>query len=117
MRHLPFQCHSSYSRLQDDPQILNARKTVQRAWCPYGQASTEYRVSLINLDVFYTKCAEEFAQNTMDDIEKHTLEYRSAEAWMSINLFCGRKFRFRNCVNSESIDDMKLKIRIIVLQY
>ena len=25
--------------------------------------------------------------------------------------FCGRKFRFTNCVNAESIDDMKLKIK------
>ena len=103
--------HSSYSRLQDDPRILNARKTVQRACSRYGQASTEHMVSLINLDEAYTRCAEEFAQNTIDDIEKHTLEYRSAEAWKAINLFCARKFRFKNCMNAESIDYMKLRIK------
>ena len=111
VRHLPFKRHSSYSRLQDDPRILNARKTVQRACSRYGQASTEHKVSLINLDEAYTRCAEEFAQNTIDDIEKHTLECRSAEAWKAINLFCGRKFRFTNCVNAESIDYMKLSIK------
>ena len=74
VRHLAFKRHSSYSRLQDDPQILNARKTVQGAFSRYGQASTEHKVSLINLDEMYTRCAEEFAQNTIDDIEKHTLE-------------------------------------------
>ena len=103
--------HSSYSRLQDDPRILNAWKTVQRACSRYGQASTEHKVSLINLDEAYTRCAEEFAQNTIDDIEKHTLECRSAEAWNAINLFCGRKFRFTNCVIAESIDYMKLRIK------
>ena len=111
MRHLPFKRHSSYSRLQDDPRILKARKTVQRACSRYGQASTEHRASLINLDEAYTRCAEEFAQNTIDDIEKHTLECRSAEAWKTINLFCGRKIRFTNCVNAESIDYMKLRIK------
>ena len=74
VRHLPFKRHSSYSRLQDDPRISNARKTVQGACSRYGQASTEHRVSLINLDEVYTRCAEEFALNTIDDIEKHTLE-------------------------------------------
>ena len=111
MKHLPFKRHYSYSRLQDDPHILNARKTVQGACSRYGQASTEHRVSLINLDEVYTRCAEEFAQNTIDDIKKHTLECRSAEAWNAINLFCGRKFRFTNCVNAESIDYMKLRIK------
>ena len=110
MRHLPFKRHSSYSR-QDDPRILNARKTVQRACSRYGQASTEHMVSLVNLDEAYTRCAEEFAQITIDDIEKHTLECRSAEAWKAINLFCGRKFRFTNCVNAESIDNKKLRIK------
>ena len=105
VRHLPSIRHSSYSRLLDDPQILNARKTVQRACSRYGQASTEHKVSLINLDEVYVKCAEEFAQNTIDYIARHTLESRSAEAWKSTNLFCGRKFRFTNCVNAESIDE------------
>ena len=108
VRNLPFQRHS---RLQDDPRILNARKTAQGACSRYGQASTEHMVSLINLDEVYTRCTEEFAQNTIDDIEKHTLECRSAEAWKAINLFCGRKFRFTNCVNAESIDDMKPRIK------
>ena len=111
VRHLPSQRHSSYSRLQDDPRILNARNTVQGACSRNGQASTEHIVSLINLDEVYTRCADEFAQNTIDDIEKHTLECRSAEAWKAINLFCGRKFRFMNCVNSEFIDNMELGIR------
>ena len=111
MRHLPVKRHSSYSRQQDDPRILNARKTVQGACSRYGQASTEHKVSLINLDEVYTRCAEEFAQNMIDDIEKHTIECRSAEAWKAINLFCGRKFRFTNCVNAESIDYMKLRIK------
>ena len=92
VRQLPFKCHSSYFRLQDDPRILNARKTVQGACSRYGQTSTEHMVSLINLDEVCTRCAEEFAQNMIDDIEKHTLECRSAEAWKTINLFCGRKF-------------------------
>ena len=78
---------ASYSWLQDDPRIVNAMKSVQRACSQYGQASTEHMVSLINLDEVYTKCAEEFAQNTIDDIEKHTLECRSAEACKAINLF------------------------------
>ena len=82
--------HSSYSRLHDDPRILNARKTVQGACSRYGHASTEHKVSLINLDEVYIKCADEFAHNTIDDVEKHTLECRSAEAWKAINLFCGR---------------------------
>ena len=90
---------------------MNARKTVQGACSQYGQASTEHRVSLINLDEVYTRCGEEFAQNTIGDIEKHTVECRSAEAWKAINLFCGRKFRFTNCPNAESIDDMKLRIK------
>ena len=111
VRHLPFKRHSSYPRLQDDPRILNARKTVQGACSRYGQASTEHRVSLINMDEVYARCAEEYAQNTIDDIEKHTLECRSADAWKAINLFCGRKFRFTNCVNAESIDYMKLRIK------
>ena len=111
VRHLPFKRHSSYSRLQDDPRILNARNTVLSACSRYGQVSTDHKVSLINLDVAYTRCAEEFAQNTIDDIEKHTLECRSAEAWKAINLFCGRKFRFTNCVNAEWIDYMKLRIK------
>ena len=38
------------------------------------------------------------------------MECRSAEVWKAINLSCGRKFRFTNCVNAESIDDMKLMI-------
>ena len=92
VRHLPFKRHSSYSRLHDDPHILNARKIVQGACSRYGQASTEHRASLINLDEAYTRCAEEFVQHTIDDIEKYTLECRSAEAWKAINLFCGRKF-------------------------
>ena len=100
VRRLPFKRHSSYSRLQDDPRILNARKTVQGACSRYDLASTEHKVSLINVDEVYTRCAEEFAQNTIDDIEKHTLECRSAEAWKAINLFCGRKFRFTNCANA-----------------
>ena len=87
VRHLLFKRHSSYSRLQDDPWMLNARKTVQRACSRYGQARTEHRVSLINLDEVYTRCTEEFAQNTTDDIEQHTLECRSIEAWKTINLF------------------------------
>ena len=110
MRHLPFKRNSSYSRLQDVSRISNARKTVQGASSRYDQASTEHMVSLINLDEFYTRCAEEFSQNTIDDIEKHTLECRSAEAWKAINLFCCRKFRFTNCVNAEPIDNMKLGI-------
>ena len=100
MRHLPFKRHSSYSRLQDDPQMLNARKTVQGACNRYGQGSTEHTVSLINLDEVYTRCAEEFAQNTIDDIEKHTLECRSAEAWKAINLFLWQKiqiYELREC--------------------
>ena len=111
VRHLPFKRHSSYPMPQDDPQILNARKTVQRACSRYGQASTEHMVSLINLDEVCTRCVEEFAQNTIDDIEEHTLECRSAEAWKAINLFCCRKFRFTNCANAESIDDMKLWLK------
>ena len=91
--------------------ILNVRKPVQRACSRYGQFSTEHEVSLINLDEVKTRCDEEFAQNTIDDIEKHTLECRSAEAWKAINPFCGRKFRFTICVNAESIDDMKLWIK------
>ena len=43
--------------------------------------------------------------------EKHTVEFRSLEAWKAINLFCGKKFRFTNCVNAESIDKMKLRIK------
>ena len=111
VRHLPFKRHSSYSRLQDDPRNFNARKTVQGACSRYCQASTEHKVSLINLDEVYTRCADEFAQNMIDDIEKHTLECRSAEAWKAINLFCGRIFRFTNCVNAESIDYMKVRIK------
>ena len=111
MRHLPFKRHSSYSRQQDDPQILNARKTVQRACSQYGKASTEQKVSLINQDEVYTRHAEAFAQNKIDDIEKRTVECRSAEAWKAINLFCGRKFIFTNCVNAESLDNMKLRIK------
>ena len=100
VRHLPFKRHSSYSRLQDDQRILNAMKTVHRASSPYGQASTEHKVSLINLDEVYTRCAEEFAQDTIDDIEKHTLECRSAEAWKAINLFLWQKikiYEMREC--------------------
>ena len=63
------------------------------------------------LDEAYIRCAEEFAQNTIDDIEKHTLECRSAVAWKAINLFCCHLFRFTNCVNAESIDYMKLRIK------
>ena len=111
VRHLPFKRQSSYSRLQIDPRILNARITVQGTCSRCGQASTEHRVSLINLDEVHTRCAEEFARNTIDEIEKHTLECRSAEEWEAINLFCGRKFRFTNCVNAESIDNMKLRIK------
>ena len=111
VRHLPFECNSSYTRLQDDPRILNARKKVQGTCSRYGQASTEHRVSLINLDEVYTRCAGEFAQSTIDDIEKHTLECRSAEAWKAVNRFYGRKFRFTNCVNAESIDNTKLRIK------
>ena len=77
---LQFKRRSSNSRLQDDPRILNARKTVQGACSRYGHASTEHMVSLINLDEVYTRCADEFSQNTIGDIEKHTLECRSAEA-------------------------------------
>ena len=111
VRQLTFIRHSSYSRLQDDPRILNDRKTVQGACSRYGQGSTENKVSLINLDEVYTRCTDKFAQNTIDDIEKHTLECRSTEAWKSINLFCGRKLRFTNCTNSESIHNMKLRIK------
>ena len=68
-------------------------------------------VSLINLDEVNTRCAEEFAQNTINNIEKHTHECRSAESWKAINIFCGRKFRLTNCVNAESIDDMKSRIK------
>ena len=93
VRHLPFKRHSSYSRLQDDSRILNARKTVQGACSRYVQANTEHKVSLINLDEVYTRCAEQFAQNTIDDIEKHTLECRSAEAWKAINLFLWQKIQ------------------------
>ena len=93
MRHLPFKRHSSYSRLQNDPRILNARNTVQGAKSRYGQASTEHNVSLINLDEVNTRCAEEFAQNTIDDIEKHTIECRSAEAWKAINPFLWQKIQ------------------------
>ena len=50
VRHLPFKRHSSYTRLQDDPRILNARITVQGACSRYGQARTEHKVSVINLD-------------------------------------------------------------------
>ena len=107
VRHLSFRRHSSYSRLLDDPWILNAWKTVQRACSRNGQASTEHKASLINLDEAYKRCAEKFAQNTIDDIENHTLECRSVEEWKAINLFCCRKFRFTNCVNAESIDYMK----------
>ena len=89
VRHLQSKRHSSYSRLQDDPRILNARKTVQGACSRYGLASSEHKVSLINLDEVYTRCAEEFAQNMIDEHEKHTLECRSAEACKAINLFCG----------------------------
>ena len=96
--------------MQDDPRILNAWKTVQGACSRYGQASTEHKVSLINLDDFYIRCAEEFAHNATENIEKHTLKCLTAEAWKAINLFCGRKFRFTNCVNAESIDNMKLGI-------
>ena len=109
VRHLPFKRHSTYSRLQDNPRILNVRKTVQRGCSRCGQASTEHNFIFFLSDV-YTKCAEEFAQNKIDDIEKHALECRSADGWKAINLFCGRKFRFTNCVNAESIDDMKLGI-------
>ena len=68
-------------------------------------------VSLINLDEVYTRCTEAFAQNTIDNIEKHILECGSSEAWKAINLFCGRKFRFTNCVNAELIDNMKPGIK------
>ena len=90
---------------------MSTRKPVQRACIRYGQDSTEHKVSLIDLDEGYTKCAEEFAQNTIEDIKIHPLEFRSAEAWKAINLSCDRKFRFTNCVNVGSIDDMKLKIK------
>ena len=106
MRHLPSKRHSSYSRLQDDPQILNARKTVQRACSRYGQAGTEHKVSLINLDEVNTRCAEEFAQNTIGTYSGMPIG-RSLES----NLFCGRKFRFTNCVNAQSIDNMKVRIK------
>ena len=111
VRHLLSKRHSSYSRLQDDPWILNSRKTAHGAYSRYGRVSTEHRVTLINLDEVYTGSAEEFAQNTIDDIEKHTLECRSAEAWKAINLLCGRKCRFTNCMNAESIGNMRLIIR------
>ena len=91
--------------------ILNSRKTIQGACSRYCQASIEHMVSLINMAEVYTICAVEFAQNTIDDIEKHTLECRSEEAWYAINLFCFRKFGFTNCVNAESIDYMKLRIK------
>ena len=93
VKHLPFKRHSSYSRLQDDPRILNARKTVQRAYSRYCQASTEHKVSLINLDEAYTRCADELVQNTIDDIEKHILECLSVEAWKAINLFLWQKIQ------------------------
>ena len=83
VRHLPFKRNFSYSRLQDDIRILNAWETVQRACSRYGQASTEHKVSLINVDEVYTRRAEEFAQNTIDDIEKHTLECRSVNCFPS----------------------------------
>ena len=77
VRHLTIKRHSSYSRLQDDPRIFKSRKTVQEACIRYSQASTEHKVSLINLDEVYTRRADEFAQNTIHDVEKHTLECRS----------------------------------------
>ena len=79
VRHLPVKRHSSYSRLQDDPRILNARKAVQGACSRYGQASTEHMVYLINQNEVYTRYPEESTQTqTIDDTEKHTLECRSA---------------------------------------
>ena len=100
MRHLPFKHHSSYSRLQDDPQILNARKTVQGACSRYGQASTERRVFLINLNEVYTRCAEEFAQNMIDDIEKHSgmpigrsMESNQSFLWQKIQVYELRECR------------------------
>ena len=71
------------NELQNEPRILNAKKTVQGACSRYGQASTEHKVSLINLDEVYTRCAEELAQNTIDDIEKHTLECRMGRSMVS----------------------------------
>ena len=70
MRHLPFKRQSNYSWLQDDLRILNAMNTVQRACSRYGQASTEHTVSVFNLDEVYTKYAEVFAKNTIDDIDE-----------------------------------------------
>ena len=66
---------------------------------------------MINLDEVYTKYAEQFAQSMIDDIEKPTLECQSAEALKAINVFCCKKFRFMNCVDAESIDNMKLRIK------
>ena len=111
MRHLPFKRHSSYSRLQDDPQILNARKTIQGACSRYGQASTEHRVSLINLDEVYTRCTEEFAQNAIDYIEKHTLECRSAEHGKQSIFFVAETSDLRTALNAESIDNMKQRMK------
>ena len=69
VRHLPFKRNSSYPRLQSNPRILNAMKTVQRECSRYGQASTEQMVSWVNLDEVYVGCAVAFAQNMIDDIE------------------------------------------------
>ena len=79
-RRLPFKRHSSYPRLQDEPRILVARETANGASSLYRQVSTDNNLSLINLDEVNTRCVEEFAKTTINDIEKRTLECRSAEA-------------------------------------
>ena len=53
----------------------------------FSQASTKHEDALIKLDVVKEKCAEEFAQNMIDDTEKDTLEYRSAAFWKAVNPF------------------------------
>ena len=48
-------------------------------------------VSSINLDEVYTRCAEEFAQNMIDDTKNHTLECLSSRK--AINRFLWQESR------------------------
>ena len=94
VRHLSFKRNSSYSRLQDGPQILIARKTVLRKCSRYGEASTEHRVSLINQDEVHAKCAEEFAKkrfmtwkNILWDANRQKLGNNQYFLWQKIQIY------------------------------
>ena len=93
--------------MANDPEVVQARKLVQRATSRHGLDSDQAKAARDNLTLTHAPRAEELISEAVVNIQLATDNCRHSAAWRAINALTGRKRRPHAIVSANSVEHRK----------